>query len=337
MKQSKWIGSTLAAAVGVMAVSPALQSASAAMATSQLQTVRYTEVIRSVFYAPQYVALKEGFFQKYGLHVDMVTSQGSDKGAAALLSGTADIALVGPETAIYIYNQQGDTKLKDFYQLTTTDGSFLMSRQPVSHFKWSDLDGKTIVSWRPGSSPQMVLARVLSQHHVRATVITNIAAPAMVGAFASGKGDYIQVYEPLVSSLQKSGEAYYVTSLGTAIGPYPETAYEATTDYIQKHPDIIQAWSNAVYGATQWIHSHSATQVASAIATYFPGTSVTQLKDSVKMYEALNAWYSPVLSKQQLSLMQSVLIASHTEQANQAVSLDDIFVSKFARAAVQHH
>ena len=125
--------------------------------TEKLTTVKFSEVIRSIFYAPHYVAMSKGFFEEQGLNVDMNTAQGSDKGAAALIAGTADISMVGPETSIYIYNQKGDKILKVFHQLTSRDGSFLLSREKLDDFKWSDVQGKTIIGWRPGSAPQMVM------------------------------------------------------------------------------------------------------------------------------------------------------------------------------------
>ncbi|MCL6547455.1 MAG: ABC transporter substrate-binding protein [Alicyclobacillus sp.] len=326
-RTAAWMALAAAGASAIAGVTPAMGK--------NMQTVRFSEVIRSVFYAPQYVALAEGFFKKQGLNVEVVTSQGSDKGAAALIAGTADISLIGPETSVYIYNQHGTTMLRAFYQLTDTDGSFIMSRTKMSHFKWSDLAGHTVVSWRPGSSPQMVLAHVLTKYHVpNVKVITNIAATAMVGAFESGKGDFIQVYEPTVETLQASGKAYLVASVGAAAGNYPETAYEATDAYIKAHPDVIQAWCNAIYQASQWIHHHSPKEVASAISSYFPGTSTAQLAASIKRYESLHAWQSPFMTKQQYNILQSVLIEAKTEPANQKVPYNQVFISTFAKKAM---
>jgi NitT/TauT family transport system substrate-binding protein len=297
-------------------------------------TVRYSEVIRSIFYAPQYVAMAKGFFKQEGIKVDMVTSEGSNKGAAALLSGSADIALVGPETSVYIYNQHGGKTLKVFYQLTNTDGSFIMSHKKINNFQWSDLQGKSIVSWRPGSAPQMVLAHDLKNKGVRANVITNIAPQAMVGAFESGKGDFIQVYEPVASQLEQSGNAYYDTSVGEAIGNYPETAFEATSSYIKTHPKVIQDWTNAVYKATQWINDHSSTEVAQAIKPYFSGTPVDLIAKSVERYQKLNTWKTPVLSQTELDTLQNVLIESGTEKASQRVTYSDVVDPSFAQNVV---
>lgn len=299
-----------------------------------MQTVRFSEVLRSIFYAPHYVAMEKGFFKEEGIQVDMVTSQGSDKGTAALLAGTADISLVGPETSIYVFNQQGDKTVKVFYQLTGTDGSFLLSRKKIDNFKWSDLSGKSVVGWRPGSAPQMVLDHVLKKNNIaNAEVITNIASPAMVGAFDSGKGDYIQVYEPIASMLQQSGK-YLVVSMGEAIGPFPETSYEATTDYIKKHPDVVQSWINAVYKATQWINSHSPDEAAAVIAPYFEGTSKDLIATSIERYKKLDTWPSnPVMTKEQLDILQNVLMEAGTLKAEQKVKYEDVVDATFAEKA----
>ncbi|MEH7304088.1 ABC transporter substrate-binding protein [Neobacillus drentensis] len=299
--------------------------------------VHFSEVIRSIFYAPHYIAMEKGFFRDEGLKVDMMTSQGSDKGAAALLSGTADISLVGPESAVFIFNQHGKQSLKVFYQLTATDGSFLMARNPKTPFQWSDLNGQAVVSWRPGSSPEMVMSQVLKKNQVRKSkLITNIASPAMVGAFESGKGEYIQVYEPLASMLEQSGKARLVASMGKAIGSYPETSYVATDEFIKKNPEIIQKWSNAVYKATQWLNEHSAEEAAAALEPYFKGTSKELIQKSVERYAKQNSWAkNPVLDQAQLDTLQDILVDSGVLPSDQKVKHEDIVETTFAEKAVQ--
>lgn len=298
-------------------------------------TVRYSEVIRSIFYAPAYVAMAEGMFKQEGLNVQMVTSQGSDKGAAALLSGSADVALVGPETSIYIYNQHGSQTIKVFDQLTNTDGSFILSKNKINNFTWKDLQGKSIISWRPGSSPQMVLTHDLKAKSVQANVITNIGPSAMVGAFESGKANFIQVYEPVASQLIQSGKAYYDASVGQAIGNYPETGFEATSTYIKDHPKVIQDWTNAIYKATQWIDSHSPQEVAKAIQPYFTGTPTDLIAKSVERYQSLHTWSTPVLSQSAFDTLQKVLIENGTEKASQKVNYSDVVDPSFAQQATK--
>jgi NitT/TauT family transport system substrate-binding protein len=301
----------------------------------EMQTVRFSEVIRSIFYAPHYIAMEKGFFNEEGINVDMVTAQGSDKGAAALLSETADISLIGPETTIYIFNQKGEKQIKVFHQLTATDGSFLMSRNKLDNFNWSDVAGKTVVGWRPGSAPQMVLSHVLKKNQVSGSeVITNIAAPAMVGAFSSGKGDFIQVYEPVASMLESTGKAYFVASMGEAIGGFPETSYVATSDYIANNPEIVQKWINAVTKATKWVQDQPSDQVAETLVPYFEGTSKELIQNSVERYKKQNTWpTSPEMTQEQFNALQSVLIENGVLKENEKVNIEDIADMTYAKKA----
>jgi NitT/TauT family transport system substrate-binding protein len=276
----------------------------------ELVTVKFSEVIRSIFYAPHYVAISKGFFKEQGLNVDMNTAQGSDKGAAALIAGTADISLIGPETTIYIYNQKGDKTLKIFHQLTSKDGSFLLSREKIDSFKWSDLKGKTVIGWRPGSAPQMVLNSTLLKEKVPdVTVVTNIAAPAMAGAFTSGQGDFIQLFEPVASTLVKEGKAYYAASMGEAFGPFPETSYVATSDFIKGNPKVIQQFSNAVAQGADWLSTASDDDISEALTPFFEGTPKDLILQSVKRYKDIGVWSAkPELTVDQFEILQSVLI-----------------------------
>jgi NitT/TauT family transport system substrate-binding protein len=276
----------------------------------ELVNVKFSEVIRSIFYAPHYVAISKGFFKEQGLNVDMNTAQGSDKGAAALIAGTADISLVGPETTIYIHNQKGDKTLKIFHQLTSREGSFLLSREKIDSFKWSDLKGKTVIGWRPGSAPQMVFHSTLLKEKVPdVTVVTNIAAPAMVGAFTSGQGDFIQLFEPVASKLVKEGKAYYAASMGEAFGPFPETSYVATSDFIKRNPKVIQEFSNAVAQGAKWLSTASEDDITAALTPFFEGTPKDLILESVKRYKDLGVWSAnPEFTAEQFEILQNVLI-----------------------------
>lgn len=288
----------------------------------ELVTVKFSEVIRSIFYAPHYVAMSKGFFEEQGLNVDMNTAQGSDKGAAALIAGTADISLVGPETSIYIYNQKGDKTLKIFHQLTATDGSFLLSRDKLDNFKWSDLAGKTVVGWRPGSAPQMVLNSTLIKEKVTdVNVITNIAAPAMAGAFTSGQGDFIQLFEPVAATLVKEGKAFYAASMADAFGPFPETSYVATADFIKENPEIIQKFTNAVAKGAAWLNTATEAEITEAIMPFFEGTPEDLIIQSVESYKKQGSWPTkPELTEQQFEILQSVLIENGVLKTEEKVT-----------------
>ncbi|MFC4307040.1 ABC transporter substrate-binding protein [Cohnella boryungensis] len=302
--------------------------------SGELTKVKFSEVIRSIFYAPHYVAMSQGFFKDEGLDVDMNTAQGSDKGAAALLAGTADISMGGPETTIYIHNQKGEKTLKVFHQLTAKDGSFLLSREKLDDFKWSDLEGKTVIGWRPGSAPQMVMNSTLIKEGVKdVNVITNIASPAMAGAFTSGQGDFIQLFEPIASTLVREGKAYYAASLGEAFGPFPETSYVATSDYIKKNPEVIQRFVNAVAQGAKWLNAASDEEIATALAPFFEGTSKELILQSVERYKSQDTWpTNPELTREQFDTLQNVLIENGVLKAEERIAnMDDVVDMSFVR------
>ncbi|MFB5083420.1 ABC transporter substrate-binding protein [Symbiobacterium thermophilum] len=304
-------------------------------------TVRFTEVIHSIFYAPQYVAQAKGFFADEGLEVVSSTAQGSDRGAAALLAGTADIAMVGPETAVFVHNQDSPVKVKIFAQLTARDGSFLLAREkPEGEFSWTDVKGKSIIGWRPGSMPQLVAEAILRQHGLDPETdleyIDNLAATAMVGAFLSGQGDYIQVFEPSVSELVQGGHAYLATYLGADYGEMPYTAFLATDKFIAEHPDVIQRYTNAIYRAQKYIFEADPKVVAQEVAQFFEGTDVEILASSIQRYRDEGGWvHTPVMKPEDYEKLQDLMIAGGVLEPDQRAPFDAIATNRFAEEAVR--
>ena len=306
-----------------------------------LHKVRFTEVIHSIFYLPQYVAQAKGFFADEGIDLDTTTAQGSDRGTAALLAGTADIALVGPETTVFVHNQDSPNKVKLFAQLTTRDGSFLVSRRPASEFDWAATKGDSIIGWRPGSMPQLVATAVLKQKGLTAgsdvDYITNLSAPAMAGAFQSGQGGYLQVFEPLASQMEQLGVGHVVASFGELYGDLPYTGYIATDKYIAGNPDIIQNYTNAVYRAMRYVQETDPAIIAGEVSQYFEGTDVALLEASIRRYKAAGAWnLSPVMKPADYERLQSLMIEGGVLEASMRAPFEAIATNRFAEDAVKN-
>ncbi len=210
-----------------------------------------------------------------------------------------------------------------------------MSRSKIDNFSWSDLEGKTVLGWRPGSAPQVVLNSLLLMNDVKdVEVITNIAAPALPGAFISGQGDFIQVFEPVASTLEKDGTAFFITSLGKEIGNFPETSYVAESAFLKEHPTIVQGWVNAVTKAAQWINDSPADEAAKALLPYFEGASEESIIQSVERYKSQDTWLTnPELTEAQFTTLQQVLIDNDLLQEDQKVNLEDIADMTFAEKA----
>ena len=261
---------------------------------TDIQKVRLIEVTHSIFYTPQYVAIEMGLFEKQGLSIELTNGGGADKCMAAMVSGEADIAFMGPEASVYVYLQGRDDLAVNFAQLTQRDGSFIVGREKDDNFTIDKLKGHTILGGRKGGMPLMALEYVLKQNNltpgVNIDVRTDVQFDMMAGAFASGEADYTTLFEPLASSFELEGNGYVVESVGRLAGYIPYTCYSALESYIEKNPEIIQGFSNALYEAMVWVDEHSAMEVAEVILPQFADTDVEFLAKIVQTYRDLEAW-----------------------------------------------
>jgi NitT/TauT family transport system substrate-binding protein len=306
LEKKKWI--LLSAAVVVVAL---LLGATASAQT--LDKVRLSEVVRSVFYAPQYVAIAKGFFEEEGIEIELSTAWGADKGAAALISGSVDVGFFGPEATVYIYQQGASDHLVGFAQLTARDGSFFMTRDMDEEFEWDNVRGKTIVGARIGGVPQMTLEWVLKQHGIEpfvdVEIITSLAFEAAVGAFDSGLGDYIAQFEPALSELEARGRGKIVASLGAEAGPVSYTVYHARKSVLEENPDLFKRFTRAIYKGQLWVYSHSAEEVAEVISPFFPLIDHDILVRSMGLYQSIDAWApTPVIQEEHFHHLQEIMM-----------------------------
>ena len=273
--------------------------------------LRLNEVTHSVFYAPQYVAMSQGFFADEGLEIELTNGGGADKVMSAVISGQSDIGLAGPEACIYVYNQGKDDYPRIFAQLTKRDGSFLMGRTDES-FSWENLRGKTVIGGRAGGVPEMTLEYVLRQNGLvpqEDTVVdTSVQFNMMAGAFSGGSGDYVTLFEPTATEMELAGKGYILCSIGAESGEIPYTAYFASQSYMAAHPDVVQGFTNAIARAQKWILSHSDREVAEAIAAQFPDTSLDVLERVTARHRAIDAWnQTPVMEQAALERLETVM------------------------------
>ena len=278
----------------------------------ELITVRLNEVVRSLFYAPMYVAINEGYFAEEGIEIDLSTGQGADKTMQQVLSGNADIGFSGPEQIIYIYNQGREDYPIVFAQLTQRDGSFLVGNKDEKDFDWKSLEGKTVIGGRPGGVPEMTFEYVLKKNGLDPKedldIITNIAFTATAGAFKSGSGEYVTLFEPTASTLVEDGSGHIVASIGESAGPIPYTCYFATKSYMEKNPEIIQEFTKAIYKGQLWVQDHSEEDIADKIVSFFPGIEKDILINSIRSYKDINAYaITPVLTEESLDRLMDII------------------------------
>ena len=326
----------LLALLCAVAVTASLCCACGKTATQETVTVRLSEVTHSVFYAPQYAALKLGFFKDEGLDVELTNGGGADKVMTAVLAGQSDVGLAGPEACVYVYKQGKTDYPRVFAQLTKRDGSFLVGREDVS-FQWSDLAGKTIIGGRAGGVPEMTLEYVMRQNgvvpHVDAVVDTSVQFNLMAGAFTGGTGDYVTLFEPTATEVEQAGKGYVLTSIGQESGEIPYTAYFASQSYMSDHPDVVQRFTNAIAKGQAWVQEHSAAEIAEAISDQFPDTSVDVLTKVAQRYKDIDAWNAtPVMEQSALERLETVMETAGELAHEDWVDFDKLVDNSFARA-----
>lgn len=277
-----------------------------------LKDVTLNEVAHSIFYAPQYVAIENGYFEEEGIKLKLVTGFGADKVMTALISGEAQIGFMGSESSIYAYNEGNSDYAVNFAQLTQRAGNFLVSRKPIDNFSWDMLKGTTILGGRAGGMPEMVLEYILKNNGIDIStdleIVQNIDFGLTGGAFAGGQGDFTVEFEPHATALEKEGTGYVVASLGVDSGYVPYTAYSAKKSYINKNPEIIQGFTNALQRGMEYVNSHSSEDISKVIAPQFPDTDADTIAVIVERYKSQDTWKNDlVFSKESFTLLQDIL------------------------------
>lgn len=278
------------------------------------------EVTHSVFYAPQYVALSEGFFEDEGLDIEIILASGADKVMSALISKEADIGLMGPEASVYVYAQGKKDYAITFAQLTQRDGTFIFGREKIEDFTLEDLKGHSILGGRKGGMPEMTLEYILKSKGIEigqndpskeVNIRTDVAFAAMAGAFIAGEGDFTTLFEPTASEMEANGNGYILMSVGEETVDVAYTTYQALKSYIDENDEVVTKFSEAIHNAVQWTYDTDSMIVAESIHKYFKETNIDILTKSIERYKQINAWSNtPYLSEDEFIKLQDIVIAA---------------------------
>lgn len=297
-----------------------------------LKKVKVAEVTHTVFYAPSYVAMSEGYFKEEGLDIDLILTPGADKVMAAVLSGDVDIGFSGTEATIYVYQENEKDYVMTFAGLTKRDGSFLVSREKIENFTLDDLKGKYVIGGRTGGMPEMTFEWALKQNGIDPkkdlTIDTSIAFSAMQGAFVGGTGDFVTLFEPNALSVEKEGLGYVVAYVGELGGEVPYTAYNARKSYIDKNNDVIKSFAKAINKGLEFVYKNSPEVIATSITSYFPDTSYNDLVSIVKRYKDGDAWKENInISEQEWDHIQDIVMAAG--ELKEKAPYKDLIYTKF--------
>lgn len=303
----------------------------------ELTEVTLNEVAHSIFYAPQYAAIELGYFEDEGIDLTLVTGFGADKVMTALLSGEADIGFMGSESSIYTYSGKAKDAPVNFAQLTQRAGNFLVAREQMPDFKWSDLKGKDVLGGRKGGMPQMVFEYILRQNGIDPEKDVNIDQSIDFGstaaAFSGGQGEFTVEFEPGATTLEKEGVGYVVASLGMDSGYVPYTAYCTKTSFIEDHPEIVQAFTNALQKGMDYVNSHTPEEIAEVIAPQFAETDIDMVTTIVTRYHEQDTWKENlVFEKESFELLQDIL--EEAGELENRVPYEALVTTEFAKAAI---
>ena len=304
----------------------------------ELTKVTLNEVAHSIFYAPQYVAIEEGYFVEEGIKLELVTGFGADKVMAAVLSGDADIGFMGSESSIYAYQQGANDKVVNFAQLTQRTGNFLVSREKMPEFQWEDLKGKDILGGRKGGMPEMVFEYILKQHGMDPDKDMNIDRSIDFGstaaAFSGGQGEFSVEFEPSATALEKEGTGYVVASCGVESGYVPYTAYSAKESYIKENPQIIQGFTNALQKGMDYVNTHTPEEIARIIQPQFKENDLDTIMTIVKRYQEQDTWKENLIFEQEsFELLEDILDSAG--ELEERVPYEELVNTDFAEQAAE--
>lgn len=299
---------------------------------NNLTKVTVAEVAHSIFYAPQYAAISEGYFEEEGINLELILTPGANNVMAAVLSGDVQIGFSGTEATIYVYNGGEEDYPVTFAGLTQKDGAFLVSREKIENFKLEDLKGKTVIGGRKGGMPEMTFEWALRQNNIDptkdVTIDTSIEFSAMQGAFIGGTGDFVTLFEPNATSVEKQGLGYVVAYIGTLGGEVPYTAYNARKSYIEKNPEIIKGFTKAIDKGLKFVLENDAKTIANSIIEFFPDTEINDLTTMINRYKENEAWRkSIVINENEWKHIQDIMIASG--ELEEYVSYEDLIYDKY--------
>ena len=308
-----------------------------AATAKKLDKVRLGEVTHSIFYAPQYAAINLGFFEEEGIEIELSNLGGADKVMSALLSNQIDVGFCGPEASIYVANEGREDHPEVFAQLTQRDGSFLVGKEKPDEFNWEQLKGKTVIPGRKGGVPYMTFEYLLKEKGFDTqndlVLDDSIQFSLMAGAFSGSNAEYVTLFEPTASMIEKENKGYILASIGEETGDIPYTAYCAKKSYIKENEDLIERFTRAIYKGMQWVEKNSSEEVAKTIIDSFPDTDLDILTSSVERYRSIDAWTKdPVMTKESFDRLQTIM--EKAGELEKRADFEKVVNNKYAKAVL---
>ena len=277
-----------------------------------MNSIKIAEVTHSVFYAPLYVAIEEGYFRNENIDIKLILTPGADKVSAAVLSGDVQIGFAGAESAIYVYEKNEKDYLQIFSGLTKRDGQFILGRKDKKDFSLKDLYGKEILVGRSSGMPALNFLNALKNEEIDKNKIKinyNIDFASLSGAFIGNTGDYVNLFEPTALKLEKEGYGYVLQSIGLLSGEMPYTTFYARKSYIENNKEIIKSFTKAINKGLEFVKNNDEMKIAKSIYKQFPDLSLNDLSTIVKRYKDADSFLdSSYIEEKLLINLENLLI-----------------------------
>lgn len=277
-----------------------------------MNSIKIAEVTHSVFYAPLYVAIEEGYFRNENIDIKLILTPGADKVSAAVLSGDVQIGFAGAESAIYVYEKNEKDYLQIFSGLTKRDGQFILGRKDKKDFSLKDLYGKEILVGRNSGMPALNFLNALKNEEIDKNKIKinyNIDFASLSGAFIGNTGDYVNLFEPTALKLEKEGYGYVLQSIGLLSGEMPYTTFYARKSYIENNKEIIKSFTKAINKGLEFVKNNDEMKIAKSIYKQFPDLSLNDLSTIVKRYKDADSFLdSSYIEEKLLINLENLLI-----------------------------
>ena len=277
-----------------------------------MKSIKIAEVTHSVFYAPLYVAIEEGYFRNENIDIKLILTPGADKVSAAVLSGDVQIGFAGAESAIYVYEKNEKDYLQIFSGLTKRDGQFILGRKDKKDFSLKDLYGKEILVGRSSGMPALNFLNALKNEEIDKNKIKinyNIDFASLSGAFIGNTGDYVNLFEPTALKLEKEGYGYVLQSIGLLSGEMPYTTFYARKSYIANNKEIIKSFTKAINKGLEFVKNNDEMKIAKSIYKQFPDLSLNDLSTIIKRYKDADSFLdSSYIEEKLLINLENLLI-----------------------------
>ncbi len=262
--------------------------------------ITLAEVTHSVFYTPLYVAIEKGYFKEEGIEIELLLTPGADKVSAAVLSGDANVGFAGAESAMYIYNSNTDDYLQIFSGLTKRDGQFIIGKDKHD-FNWEELKGKEILVGRASGMPALNFLNALKNAGIKEDEVkinTSVDFASLSGAFIGGSGDYVNLFEPNATIMEKEEFGYVLESVGKLSGEFPYTVFYAKKSYVENNEELLKKFSNAIAKGLKYVEDNDSETIAKTIQKQFTNTDLNDLAKMIKRYKENDCWLkTPFITK----------------------------------------